>query len=297
VKIILDQWDLYPGVDKILFMEQAITTAEFVLVICTPEYARKSNNRAGGVGYEAMIITRQLAKKIAQRKFIPVLRSGDWDRSVPIWIQSKLGVNLSGAPYDEKQYQLLLRVLHEALQKGPAIGPRPSFSIPGPPNAKAEDNAVTALLQPLRRSVKSKAPSANTRAKVSDSSTPALVAQFQEENGEIVMIYEDGDEKPSIFMDLWIENAPLNTELVYFEITDRKVRGRKWSAKRTKAPRAFLADDINSWGNLEVWARGIQADGKEWVSKSWLYDALVRHYGAGKQRAQIKRALEQIRDY
>jgi hypothetical protein len=296
VKIILDQWGLYPGVDKELFMEQSIATADFVLVVCTREYARKSDSRAGGVGYEAMMLTSQLAKQISQRKFIPVLRSGDWNTSIPIWIQSKLGVDLSGVPYDEKQYGLLLRVLHKALEEGPKLAPKPTlFASEQLRNLKTEDNAVTALLPPAKRARKLKT-SGTKRKGPTNKTKPVLVAEFQEENGEIVKIEEEEDDLPSISMDLWIENAPAQTALVYFEITDKGVEGRKWSQRRSKGPRAFLADDLNSWGDLEIWARGTLSDSTEWTTKSGLYEALRRHYGTGRQRPEIQEALEQIRD-
>jgi uncharacterized alpha/beta hydrolase family protein len=56
-------------------MEESVEDSDFVLLICTPEYAKKANKRRGGVGYEAMIITGELADDIQTTKFIPVLRS------------------------------------------------------------------------------------------------------------------------------------------------------------------------------------------------------------------------------
>jgi hypothetical protein len=295
VKIILDQWELSPGKDKALFMERAIATADFVLVVCTPEYAKKSDHRAGGVGYEGMILSSQLAKQIAQSKFIPVLRSGDWDSSIPIWIQSKIGVDLRGAPYAEDQYELLLRVLHNALQAPPAIAARPSFlQSLASDIQKTEQNTLDAVRSTAKRT---RDPQTLAETELQKKTVePQLLAQFQEENGEIVQIYEKGEKLPSIFMDLWLENAPAKTEIVYFEITDRGVAERVWSQKKSNAPRAFLTDDINSWGDLEILARGTLSNGGEWKTKSGLYEALFRHYGSGKQRHQIRRALRQIRD-
>jgi len=77
-KVILDRWYLRPGMDRTHFMESNIKASDFVLVVCTPDYAAKSNARSGGVGYEAMIITAQLAHQVLQSKFIPVLRAGKW---------------------------------------------------------------------------------------------------------------------------------------------------------------------------------------------------------------------------
>jgi hypothetical protein len=111
VKVILDQWDLKVGGDRTHFMASRIDSSDFVIIVCTPTYAAKANNREGGVGYEAMIITSQVARRTLQDKFIPVLRSGAWDDSaIPIWLQSKIGADLRGNPYDQKQYDTLILV-------------------------------------------------------------------------------------------------------------------------------------------------------------------------------------------
>ena len=145
VKVILDQWELTAGRDRTHFMESNIVASDFVLVVCTPGYATKANKRDGGVGYEAMIITSQLAQRILQDKFIPVLRLGNFDDSaVPIWLQAKIGVDLRGDPYDQKQYDILLKALHKANEVAPPIGPKPVFA---PHRAEIVENAVSALLE------------------------------------------------------------------------------------------------------------------------------------------------------
>lgn len=127
VQIVLDRWHLERGGDKNIFMEKAVTTSKFVILICTPSYAERANNRAGGVGYEATIITAELAENINQRKFIPVLRDGDWHSSLPVWIKSKFGVDLRGNPYVETEYKDLLRTLHGEPLTPPPLGPKPEF--------------------------------------------------------------------------------------------------------------------------------------------------------------------------
>jgi|HubBroStandDraft_6_1064221.scaffolds.fasta_scaffold08611_4 hypothetical protein len=128
VQIILDRWDLRPGEDRTIFMEKSVTNSDFVILICTPDYARKANSRRGGVGYEATIITGELAENINPGKFIPILRHGEWDSSsLPVWIKTKLGVDLRDNPYSGEQYQELLRALHKEPLKAPPIGPKPQF--------------------------------------------------------------------------------------------------------------------------------------------------------------------------
>ena len=129
VNVILDKWHLRMGMQNPFFMERAVAESDFVLVVCTPAYAKKANDRSGGVGYEAMIITGELAADIQQRRFIPVLRAGAWDAtSMPRWLTARSGADLRGDPYDENQYNLLVRELHGQYLKPPAAGPKPDFS-------------------------------------------------------------------------------------------------------------------------------------------------------------------------
>jgi len=77
-----------------------------------------------------MIITAELARQVLQRKFIPVLRSGSWGpTSQPAWLESKMGVDLRGNPYDEKQYEDLLRTLHQEPLSPQPLGVKPAFSV------------------------------------------------------------------------------------------------------------------------------------------------------------------------
>ena len=73
----LDQWHVVPGDQLPAFMEEAIRENDFVLIVCTPEYKKKSEGRRGGVGYEGDIMTAEVLQKQNHRKFIPVLREGD----------------------------------------------------------------------------------------------------------------------------------------------------------------------------------------------------------------------------
>jgi len=138
VNVILDKWHLRMGMDKTLFMEKAVVESDFVLVICTPTYAQKANERRGGVGYEAMIITGELAQDIQQTKFIPVLREGEWDKtSMPRWLSTRTGADLRGTSYDAHQYDMLIRELHREYLKPPAAGPKPDFSFVAPATSSA----------------------------------------------------------------------------------------------------------------------------------------------------------------
>jgi hypothetical protein len=117
IEIVLDQWNLVPGDQIPYFMEKSISNNDFVLIICTPEYKRKSDNRVGGVGYEGNIITSELFKKQKQRKFIPILREGTWSNSLPIWLQGRLGIDFTSTPYDQNEYNNLISTLRNTKEK------------------------------------------------------------------------------------------------------------------------------------------------------------------------------------
>ena len=150
VEILLDQWYLMPGDDRLHFMEQGVSQSDFVMVVCTPGYAQRADGRQGGVGYESMVITGKLADHILVNKFIPVLRDGSWTTSLPKYLKSRLGVDLSGNDYSDAQYELLLRVLHGELLQPPRVGPKPVFSS-GTPSATSKVSPLGA--SPAKRSV------------------------------------------------------------------------------------------------------------------------------------------------
>jgi hypothetical protein len=128
IDIILDRWHLRPGFDRTYFMEQAVAQSDYVVIICTENYAVKANSRTGGVGYESLIITAEVARQALTDKFIPVLRQGTFDKSLPLYLGSRIGVDLQGDPYNDDNYEELLRQLHGEPIVAPPIGKKPDFS-------------------------------------------------------------------------------------------------------------------------------------------------------------------------
>lgn len=127
VETVLDQWDTHYGDQLPEFMEKAVRESDFVILVCTPKYKKKSDEREGGVGYEGHIITSEIFQKSNHRKFIPILRKGSWNSAMPSWTAGKLSIDLSGDSYSQKNYQNLLRVLHDKWYTPPPIGRPPDF--------------------------------------------------------------------------------------------------------------------------------------------------------------------------
>lgn len=105
--------DMPLGTRITTFMESAISSCEYVLFICTPEYKRKADMREGGVGYESNIISGDLYNKYNELKYIPVLFKGNWDISVPNWARGKLGIDLRFGKKSEYE-RLLMTLCHKS---------------------------------------------------------------------------------------------------------------------------------------------------------------------------------------
>lgn len=105
IEAILDLYDVNPGDRLPQFMEQSVSAADYVLIVCTPTYKKKADGRMGGVGYEGHIISNELYSKSNERKFIPLLKEGEPGESMPSFLAGKLAIDLreglDAAGYDD----------------------------------------------------------------------------------------------------------------------------------------------------------------------------------------------------
>jgi hypothetical protein len=129
VDVILDQFHLAPGADVAKFMEKSVRDSQFVLLVCTPTFARKADAGAGGVGYEKAIVTGEIfAGEARETKFVPLLREGDARESLPSYLKNRLFVDFRKDAYFESKLEELVRHFYgEPLYPPPPIGPKPSF--------------------------------------------------------------------------------------------------------------------------------------------------------------------------
>ncbi|AWK05587.1 hypothetical protein HYN56_15625 [Flavobacterium crocinum] len=129
VDVILDQYELSAGKELTHFMETSITEADKVLVILTPNYKLKAENRERGVGFETSIISQEIfASPISQIKFIPILREGNLQISSPIHLKSKLYHDMvNDKEYINKLYELSKIIYGKPLIEKPKLGEIPDF--------------------------------------------------------------------------------------------------------------------------------------------------------------------------
>ena len=131
VNAILDKWDL-GSLGKPLphFMENAITKSQRVICVMTPNYKKKTENLAGGVGYEYSIISAEIfTDGVNTSKFIPLFRNGTDADAIPTVLRGRKYVDMrDDTQFEEKFVHELLRDIHEEPKfKKPVIGKKPTF--------------------------------------------------------------------------------------------------------------------------------------------------------------------------
>ena len=126
IEAIIDSYDVSPGDRLPKFMESSIKDSDYVIIICTEEYKRKANNREKGVGYESHIISAELYNNHNDRKFIPIIRQGDFNTAIPTYLDGKLAIDLRGNPFNETSYKDLIASIFK-FKKKPKVGIRPYY--------------------------------------------------------------------------------------------------------------------------------------------------------------------------
>lgn len=128
VYVILDRFDLKAGKTMTQFMEKAVNQSDKVLLIMTPNYKDKADNRVGGVGYEYSMITQELYLKQDSEKFIPIRKNGTYDECAPKFLSSFISHNMTTDTTFDKDFTDLLRIIYDEPEiKRPPLGKKPIF--------------------------------------------------------------------------------------------------------------------------------------------------------------------------
>ena len=132
VDVKLDQWHVKPGQSLTQFMEKEIVECDYVIIICTPNYYKKSLNRQGGVGYEQQIISGHIAAGVSREKFIPVVRGGEFEPglacAIPPHFSGIFAIDMRNEDAIDDSVELLLRnIFGESVHVVPEIGEKPHW--------------------------------------------------------------------------------------------------------------------------------------------------------------------------
>lgn len=96
------------------FMTKGIAKNERVLVIGTPEYAKRSKKNSGGTAFETSIININLLQNLDTNKFVSILRKGTYKKSFPVLLGDRNGVDFSDdTKYDECMKELISKLTND----------------------------------------------------------------------------------------------------------------------------------------------------------------------------------------
>ena len=136
IDVRLDQWILQPGQSLTQFMEAQVSDCEYVIVVCTPNYTQRTAARAGGVGYEQQIISGRLLAGVPREKFIPVVRSGEFEPgpscAIPAHFAGTFCIDMRTTEKQDSELELLLRALfNRPVHSMPPLGNPPDWLTTG----------------------------------------------------------------------------------------------------------------------------------------------------------------------
>ncbi len=127
----IDEWDTQYGDDLPGYMETGVRESRFVVMVCTPTYARKANAGKGGAGYEKQIVTGEMLHGANASKFIPLVRKGSDDEALPSFLKSRKYIDFrEDTEFGEKLKDLLHQLHQVPKHPRPPLGQSP-FSAAG----------------------------------------------------------------------------------------------------------------------------------------------------------------------
>lgn len=154
VEVFLDQYELSAGKNLHYIVERAMREVDMVLLIFTERYKTKSEEREGGVGTEASMITAQWYRdqRTDQVRFIPILRQGTPDTAISIFAKSFIYIDMTQDEAFGASLEKLLRAIYNAPKHvKPKVGKRPDFaagSISDTPAPPTLEDSVSSSPQP-----------------------------------------------------------------------------------------------------------------------------------------------------
>lgn len=125
VDVCLDRWDVSLGGNLSLFMERAASDDYRVVAVVTETYSRKCDDRRGGAGVEAQMLSSRLYEQLDSNAVIPIIRNNP-GAVMPAFLSGRRWEDFRDASLDESAYERLLRDIHGVpVDAVPPLGPNP----------------------------------------------------------------------------------------------------------------------------------------------------------------------------
>ncbi|WP_050525649.1 SEFIR domain-containing protein [Pseudorhodobacter aquimaris] len=132
VDAILDKWDLREGQESTAFMEQMVTDKgiQKVIIVSDRVYAEKSDQRSGGAGTEAQIISPKLYSGEDEGKFVALVfeRDEHGNACLPTYYTSRIFIDFTDLTRATDSFEQLVRwIFDKPLYKKPDVGRPPAY--------------------------------------------------------------------------------------------------------------------------------------------------------------------------
>lgn len=115
-EVCFDKQYIRPGEEITHYMERMMHSSDFIIMICSDEYTKKSNNRLGGVGYETVIVTNIYLNTKEKWKYIPIIRDNK-EKMIPIYLGSALYVDMDCDNWRGQPFQSIIKSIEKAANK------------------------------------------------------------------------------------------------------------------------------------------------------------------------------------
>jgi len=149
--VMLDKRNLKTWQDMYDFMEQMVKDEEIdhVLVISDKHYQKKADERKWWVWTESQLISEKVYKDTKQEKFIPIIKekTENWEPCLPVYMKSRLYIDLSDDSKFEEWYKKLVRVIYWKMEYIPP-------QLWTPPDYILEDEPVAMEIVQKNRNLK-----------------------------------------------------------------------------------------------------------------------------------------------
>lgn len=132
VDVILDKWHLKEGNDTFVFMERMVNdpSVSKVLLVCDTGYVKRADQRQGGVGTEAQIVSGEVYSKVDQIKFAAAVKELDESGSplLPRYLANRLYFDFTSDETFSANYEKVLRwCFDKPFHPVPPIGHPPKY--------------------------------------------------------------------------------------------------------------------------------------------------------------------------
>lgn len=129
VDVCCDRQDVHLGMDLAKYAETCIRESDFVLLICTPTFAQKVNDREGVVGFENQIIAGEILEgSLSPEQVVPILRKGSRRESIPSYAKGKVYIDFrDDKVFEERLKDLLRHIFASPKQPRASRGRKPTL--------------------------------------------------------------------------------------------------------------------------------------------------------------------------